>query len=131
MYIKFNIKKWEKLDAVIVPNHWGVYKSHMYTSKVLIDEASTVSELCIEDKHEWLLWKEIMRCSGKETEAVKHKETDLYYLFKDLKINITKHYIIIKKEDKIIKNISMKDFNNNPRYTFKKIIELSSQQQSP
>lgn len=125
LYIKFNIKKWQRLRSVIVPNHWGVYKSHMYTSKVLLDDAKTISELCIDNKEEWLLWKEIMRYSTNETEVIKNI-SDIFYVFRKLNINISKTHMTIKKDNKILKKISIKDFNNNPRHIFKEIIELST-----
>jgi hypothetical protein len=125
LYIKFNIKKWEKLKSVIVPNYWGVYESHIYTSKILLDEAKTVSELCIDNKEEWLLWREIMRYSKNETVVIKNI-TDIFYVFRELKINISKKHIIIKKDNETLKNIPMKDFNNNPRHVFKSIIQLTT-----
>jgi len=66
-----------------------------------------------------------MRYSKNETEVVKNKN-DLFYVFRELKINITEKYIVIKKEDKIVANILMEAFNNNPRHVFKAIIELTS-----
>ena len=124
LYIKFNIEKWKKLDTIIIPNYWGIYESHMYTSKVLIDDAKTVSELCINNKEEWLLWKELMRYSNQKATVIKEKGI-MNYQYKSLKINITLESITIKNQERVINNLSMKDFTNNPRHIFKQIIELT------
>lgn len=123
LYIRFYIREWKKLDSLIPPNNWGLSESHMYTSRLLMDEAKSVSELCIETKGQWLLWKELMRYSGDGMEAIK-KKNDLFYEFNGLKISITNKEIIIKSKKGVIKRITMKDFSNNPRQFFKEIIEI-------
>jgi hypothetical protein len=96
----------------------------MYTSKLLIDDAKSISELCIETKEQWLLWKELMRYSSEGTQVIKKKD-DFYYEFNNLKISIENQEIIIKSKNNVIKKIFIKDFNNNSRKFFKEIIELS------
>lgn len=60
LYIRFEIEKWNELKDTIKVKGYQV-RNIMYTSKFLLHNATTISELCIKSKEQFRLWVELKR----------------------------------------------------------------------
>lgn len=125
IYYKFNVEEWLKLDRKIEVKAYQVIRV-MYTTEYLLKNATTVTELCIKEKEEFRIWKELKRAFKEIETYTENKKLQEQSNIKLLRIG-TKDIIIEKDEIKIINDkeisvISKNDFDSKSRYYIKELI---------
>jgi len=127
IYYKFNVEEWLKLDRKIEVKGYQVMRV-LYTTEYLLKNVDTVTELCIKEKEEFRIWKELKR-------AFKEIDTNVDIGSKNLLeesdvklIRVGNTDIIIELDQiKIIKDneaviVSKVEFHNRSGYYIKKLI---------
>lgn len=125
IYYKFYIEEWLKLDKKIEVKGYQVIRV-MYTTKYLLKNANTVTELCIKEKEEFRIWKELKRAFKEVETDMENKNIQEQSNLKLLRIG-TADIIIELDVIKVIKGeeiitVSKADFHSKPRYYIKELI---------
>ncbi len=127
LYYKFNIENWLKLDKKIEVKGYQVIRV-MYTTEYLLKNADIVTELCIKEKEEFRIWKELKRAFTKIDTNVDIGNKNLEVESNVKQIRVRNTYVIIELDQiKIIKDnevvtVNKVDFRNKSRYYIKNFI---------
>ncbi len=125
IYYRFEIEEWKKLDRKIKVEGQSI-RNIIYTSKYLLENSLTITELFIKSKDEFRLWKELKRLSDDGATKVTNKEGNISG------ISISGIDIIVKDDeikaiigDRVI-NIKRDELLRKPRWSIKRIIECKN-----
>lgn len=113
-----------KLERKIQVKGYQV-RTILYTTKFLLENAETVTKLCIKSKEEYRLWRELKRTSFNVDIKTKGK-TDVYissFKIEGVDISINNNEIAVSTNQRSY-TFSKEDFNKKPRSISAEILKI-------
>lgn len=126
LYYKFEVEEWIQLDKKIEVKGYQV-RRNIYTTYYLLKNAHIVTELCIRNKEEFRLWKELNRFNEEVETKVDDNNVDKVskvsaFTIDDIGIVINSDRIISFTSDREV-SVNRDEFRKKPRECVLKLLE--------